>query len=108
MPCDTVQISAIDLGAVRADVLAAAVNELGFTGDVLAGRVYGRLVIGGRGVSVGLQYVNKALQVSGTGLVDDVSAAVKRAYTKTLVTRQAARFGWRVKVGQGGKLLLQK
>jgi len=99
------QISKVDLGAVVPAVLSAAVRSLGFTsGDVLTGRVIGYL--GGEYIT--LRYADGSLSVSGARDVSTVTASVKRAYTSTLVTKQAARFGWRVKQGASGKLLLQK
>ena len=106
MPCDTIQVSNIDLGAVRVDVLQASIESMGLSGDITQGRASGR--VGGSYVS--LQYSGGSLSVSGGyGVnVDTVTATVKRAYTRTLVTKQAARFGWRVKAGLNGKLIIQK
>jgi hypothetical protein len=111
MPCYTIQTASIDLGAIRPQVLSDALEGLGLVGGVLTtSGASGRLSLasGGSVYVSGVRYAGGALSVSGTSDVAGVTAAVKRAYTQTLVTQQAKRFGWRVKQGQGGKLLLQK
>ena len=109
MPCHSIQISNIDLGAVLPAVLRDAVRGLGFDGDITQGAVSGRLALGG-GVLAGvsLSFRSGVLSVRGRVDVDQATAAVKRAYSKTLVTQHAKRYGWRVKPGLNGKILLQK
>jgi len=105
MPCESIQTSQIDLGAVVPAVLDAAVTALGFAGQVSTGStVYGS--IDGRRVQ--LRYTDGALSVSGGADVDSVTAAVKRSYATTLVKTQAVRFGWRVSTAANGKMILQK
>jgi hypothetical protein len=111
MPCNTIQIANIELGAVRPEVLKAAVGSLGLSGDVLQAGASGNLTQDAGGFYVpSMRYAGGTLRVSGLqgAALDKVTAAVKRGYTRTLVTQQARRFGWKVKEGQNGKLLLQK
>ena len=87
MPCDTVAIASIKLGAVDPALLKLAMDGLEYGDWRLNGD---KLVIRGKRAS------------------DALTASVKRAYSKQVVLSQAKRFGWAVKENAEGQLLIQK
>lgn len=110
MPCDTVQTSRVDLGKVLPDVLAGALTAAGWSSVKVHGSGADVCITAYSPGGVSLYWVPGECQLSSRNSFDlqAETAGVKRAYSSELVKRQAARFGWRVSVGVGGELVLQR
>ena len=126
MPCDTVQTSKIEVGVMVPDVLAAGLRADGWQvqtdGPVVKRNLHtgarrtvagdGALRAWGTGAMAGVfcKFEDGAMTFSTRAAVnlEAAAAAVKRCYAAELVRQQAARFGWRVSAGVGGKLVLQR
>jgi len=78
MPCDTVQITGIQLGKVDAALLEAAMASLDYQ------RYQWKLI-------------GEEVQVRGQRLTDEDISAVKVAYSQQVVKQTANKFGWQLK-----------
>lgn len=102
MPCNTVQTSRVDLGNVHLDTLSTAMRSAGWE-VCQANGVFSAARLG-----VSLTIEGGAARIRTSGDAQAAAAEIKRTYAGHLLKTQAARFGWRVQQGAGGKLILQK
>lgn len=92
MPCDTVQMTEVDVSRYQRHILEAALGDLGYTIDQadiirrkIGGMAQGR-IDGNRLVGYGL---------------DNLQRALPKAYSRRLVLHNAKRAGWKVREKAG-------
>lgn len=97
MPCDTVQMTEVDVSRYQRRILEAALSDLGYTIDQ-----HGSLTLKGwtRGYLIG-----NRLELYGSG--DALERALPKAYSRRLVLHNAKRAGWKVRE-QAGRIQLFK
>lgn len=87
MPCDTIQSADVDLGKIDPTILDAAMKALG---------------IDRYSVDAGI------VSVYGKRATAELTASIKRTYTKEVVRATAKKMKWGVKEQPDGKLMLVK
>lgn len=94
MPCDSIQVSTVDIGKLDPVLARAAIEALRATGDRLWRYV---------------AFTDGALQVSGgVPFTDELKAQFKQAYSAQVVAATAKRYGWTVKEAGQNKFALSK
>ena len=91
MPCDTVQMTEVDVSRYQRHILEAAIKDLGFTiaqnGVIRAGYIIGRL---------------EGTKITGYGdELTQLTRVLPKAYSRRLVLHNAKRAGWKVRERAG-------
>ena len=92
MPCDTVQMTEVDVSRYQRHILDAALKDLGYAVDQ-----HGGIFMKARASQVGY--------ISGNRLVTynlkSLNQAIPKAYSRRLVLHNAKRAGWKVRERAG-------
>ena len=93
MPCDTVQMTEVDVSRYQRHILKAALDDLGYIVSPVGYicRKLGGMVQG--------QIKGNRLEMYGNG--DALERALPKAYSRRLVLHNAKRAGWKVREKAG-------
>lgn len=90
MPCDTIQITTLDVEKMRPDLLQKALESMGYEAYEHNGRVW---------ASRGGEYLevrNGRLTVAQGRAADELQANLQKAYSREVVSESAKRAGFKV------------
>lgn len=101
MPCDTIATSTVEFKSENSDFLKRALEALGYSVSEANGAIHGR-----KSYFESVIFENGSLTIRSNSGID--ANAIKRAYSREVVTFASKKFGWQLKENSENKFAVQK